>query len=355
MIEGIFFGGVLVAAWMGASEATAATVVEGYELESKVQTRSGLIERYRDAQDERYYQVKLIRREATAETLLEDHPRIQSSLLKTERGPLPPSVMTLIQDEFRRRENEALFLRGPGHEEILGFSKRVFEVNSRCSALARVHLPTPFSRPDYWILSDLLCDDPLTTKSKDRDVVGRFDQNWLSCEGTEKKVCIWNPRHEDPAMTAAAVQLTTYTSLWRADGELLISGIEAFLPPILARSWAFNSNRSLYDAEQRTLFFGSGDFPDGLDAFVVVHEWTHFLIDQLNPGLVGRDAEILHEGLSDFFASNLFGSSCFAPYEAKDYVDRTCVRNLSNNARYPDNMTAASPHESSLILSGAFR
>ncbi len=324
--------------------AQAAPELDNYLIESKVQTRSGLIERYRDKDDERFYFVKLIDPKTKAEKILEDHSRNLSSRSKTERMP-----SSFLMGETSG--SEYLVLRDGDDFKILGESRRIFEKSTPCSAIARVQLPTPLSHSNFWILNDLECADPLTTSGEKIEVLGRKDQNWLQCESSNHHFCFWKPRYKQAP--EAATQLSTYTTLWRAEGELMRSGIDAFLPKIRAKSWAFDSNRSLYDATQKMLFFGSGEHPDGLDGFVVSHEWTHFLIDELNPGLVGRSAEIIHEGLSDFFAANMFNSPCFAPFEALDYPDRKCFRNLENNFKFPDNMIGGDRHQSSLILSGA--
>jgi len=305
-------------------------------LESKVETRSGLFERFVSPQDERAFKVR------------RTDPENKVTWVEDFEGA--PGETRRVTPEFLGSSDKSLemvLIRDEGRWQLWDTSVRIFEKDN-CAALTRVEFPTPLNKPELFVLSDLVCRDPLTTESKEILVLGRNEENHVSCEGD---LCWWKARYkENPE---SAVQASVMSFLWRTDGELLLSGINAFLPKISALSWFGSSNRSLYDANQRKLFFGAGQYLDGLDGFIVAHEWTHFLIDQLNPGLVGFWGQVIHEAFADFFAANLFGSSCVAPFDAQEVKDRKCVRNLENSFKVPQDLSGRDRYQSSLILSGA--
>ncbi len=313
---------------------------EGTRLESRVQTRSGLFERFVDLNDERYFLVQLTRDGNTQ--VIKDFRKPASQDSETARvffgltgGPI---------------ESQTVMVREGSKWSILGESPRVFHL-APCGALGVFDFPTPFSQKEIFTYSSLECSDPLTTKTTKLNVVGRQHKNWLNCPQSDlDQVCLWNPRFETES--EAVVQLAAFGHLYRAQGELLLSGIDAFLPELKAESWAFDANYSSYDANEKLLLYGGGQYPDARDGFIVAHEWTHFLIDEINPGLIGYEAKALHEGLADFFAANLHNSPCIAPYDAQE-ESLECLRDLRRVLKYPEDMMGGAAHEISVIFSSA--
>src|SRR5690606_14825187 len=80
---------------------------------------------------------------------------------------------------------------------------------------------------------------------------------------------------------------------------------------------------------------------------------AHALIDQINRGLWSSDAPIIHEALADFWSSSVFNNPCYGPYDAQEFEDRKCVRDLSTQPVFPKDMTWTNPHKDSLILSSS--
>jgi len=125
------------------------------------------------------------------------------------------------------------------------------------------------------------------------------------------------------------------------------------LPTLRVNPWASQTNNSQYDAQTKTIYLGLGSIPDSHDGFIIVHEWAHFLMDEINPGLWGYDAEVFHEAIADFLATDLWNSSCFAPYDAQEVEERQCLRNVKNTLKYPDDMIWSDVHSDSRVFSGA--
>lgn len=262
---------------------------------------SGIFERYVDSDDERYY--KVIRITESGREDVEDHLEKASPSSRTLRADAQ-SIDGPLTEEILVEENEGRF-------KLLGRAAKIFDKEN-----VTVRYPTALGPQRYFSVDTV---DGLS-------VIGGLDLK---------------------------IDTAVYTFIWRAMKELGFRQIDPSLPGVTAYSFVPNRNRSFYDRSDRTLYYGGGKNPDGLDGFVVVHEWTHYLIDTLNPGWVGFDAGLLHEGLADFFAANLFNSSCFAPFDAQEQEGRNCLRQLENQNKIPDDLSGVDKHYSSLIISGA--
>jgi hypothetical protein len=314
--------------------------LQSHELETKLQTRSGLFERIVYDQDERQFDIKLTKPNGEV-VWLERHLNQKKYSGKVSRQSI---------DLFSNAGFEAVILTTEKGTQLLGLSPQRFEKD--CSATARVQLPTPFFHPDFYSLSGLSCDDKQepTSEFSWLKVLGRDAHSWLQCE-MKNNLCEWNSRY--PESSEAAAEAAALTFLWRAQGELNVNGFNAFMPKLLANAWSGPANESSYEREKKTLYYGTGKFPDALDGFIVVHEWAHSLIDQINSGFYGYQGRVLHEALADFYATHLFDSACFAPFDAQEVDGRKCVRDLENEIHFPKDLKWNDPHEDSVALSGA--
>lgn len=316
-------------------------------LESKLETRSGFLERWVYDSDERNFGVKLIKPEGEV-VWLETPARTFSINERIVREPL---------HFIDGKKYEAVVLERDQERKILGLAPRQFEAGSKkeiCSALGRANVPTPLHSSQFFPFVNLACDEskkPMT-ETKEIAVLGRDDRSWVNCKmagDVFSRLCQWVHRY--PSEPEAAAQVATYSFLWRARGELFFNGLDAFMPKLTGKSWAFNSDRSVYDAVTKTLFYGSGAFPDGLDGFVVIHEWGHALLDHLNPGMWGYESQVIHEGIADYIPQHIFKDPCFAPFDAQEIPNRICVRQASGGLTHKD-MHWDDPHHDSQVLSG---
>jgi hypothetical protein len=309
------------------------------QLESQVSLPWGHFERWRHEQDETWFEVRFRASEGQTEKIV-------------ERSGHVPGVTSRIQ-AFGIFKDSADFVwigrRVGALAEVLGSRLLRYDwanYQPPCSALALLNLPTPLDKTNLFWFSNLNCASYWRTETLGLVVKGKEQENYLDCHPLEP--CLWQPQG-----SAGLRQQTAFGAAWRAEQELLVHSIKTPLPQLNVRSWAFEANRSFYDVERKTIFFGSGEYPDALDGFVVAHEWAHFLIDHINPGLIGQDAHILHEAIADFYAAAIWNDSCFAPYDAQELDQRDCVRQLANQHRYPEDFSPSNRHYSSQIVSGA--
>lgn len=280
-------------------------------LEARLESPRGYFERFVDSKDERIFQVNL--RTPDGELLvLEDHHAHPPSPYRNSLGKIQA------------------FAPAPR-----------FIHKSSSLQIAGVHSPTPLDSIDYFFY-------PSPTAFK---IFGKYNRSWLSCALQWGPICLLAPAW--PIKMEANVELSVGVFLQMISTKFKELNLNAHMPLINAYSWASDHNQSFYDRFAGYLYFGGGNYPDGLDGFVVIHEWAHALIDSLNPGLAGFDAALIHEGIADYIASDFFDSPCFAPYDALEVSNRVCVRNILNQNRMPDDLSAADKHYSSLIVSGA--
>jgi hypothetical protein len=316
-------------------------------LESQLRTPSGLIERYKDQNDERRFGVKLIRKDKS-EVWLEEFAPQTTEKIKREKLML-----------FSGGVYDSIILESDGEKKAIGLSLRQFDKSSKlkkeygCFALSGLAFPTPLNEESYFFLHSLKCSpdsfEPLSEFSFAK-VVGSQEKTWIKCQKIWG-ICYWGFDYNDKPEAAAQNSALNFLSLIKS--QLDFYRIKPFVKKTKIYTRAFNSNRSFYNAESRTAFFGTGDFDDSLDGFIVVHEWSHSLIDDLNPGLWGYSSQVVHEALSDYMASQLYDNFCFAPWEAKEFENKECLRNLKNDLSFPEDMTWDDSHADSLILSGA--
>jgi len=323
-------------------------VVSDLERESQLQTPTGTLERWTNPQDEREFGVRLTREDGTwfwLENPVAHAPRDLSKVIRRNTQNIWTGESSQLQ--------EVILVRPDGTEKTLGYADRRFD--KECSALTQVKTPTALeSLAVPVLLRPVLCSEknlPIAA-TKNFSVVGKNLMNWVHCTspaaGIIPQFCIWNPDGDE-----GRVQLAATYFLNRIRSDLGFNRLHPLTAPLEVHSWASESNRSVYDAETRILSLGQGKFLDGLDGFVVVHEWSHSLIDDLNKGFYGYEARFIHEAVADYVAAQLFKSPCFAPYDAQEVLARRCIRNLANDRKYPTDMTGENAHEDSQILSGA--
>ncbi|MDB5038199.1 MAG: hypothetical protein JWQ35_1727 [Bacteriovoracaceae bacterium] len=311
-------------------------------LESQLKTPSGLIERSSSKKDEREFSVKLTREDGSIEWL--ELPA-EKNFSTDER---------VLRNSFAG-SNESVMTESFGRKNLIGIAPRIFESEGSadedsCEAIARINFPTPLSSFADLLISNLKCANKIPqTETATLNVLGKENKSWTICDANQAS-CLWNS--EFLKQPEATVQASVLGFLWTAQKELALLHLNPEMKSLTAKSWAAYSDKSTYDATKRTLFYGAGNFLDGRDGFVVVHEWAHALIDDLNPGLWGAEALVIHEAVADFMAAETFDSPCFAPYDAREVPNRKCVRNLVNNKKYPEDLHGE-PHEDSLFLSGA--
>lgn len=313
------------------------TMADSEKLESRFWNKLERMERVIYDDDERNFGVRLVKSDKTYEWL--ERPQ-ESSL---EGRILREKLRTLTNGAY-----EGVYFQSDKGVEFLGISPRQYSSDYSCRALARIYEPTPLSQFKFYSLGGLLCGPFLTTRSKAFEVMGRDDQDYARCSNPSRCSWTYSWKTEPEAQT----QVAAFTFLNLVKGRLFEEGIHIPMKALSAESWAFESNRSLYDAEIRTFFFGSGNYLDALDGFVVVHEWGHAAVDDLNPGLWGYESQVIHEALADFTSSFIFNDSCLAPFDAQE-SGQLCLRDLSQRKVFPFEMTWMDPHRDSLILSSA--
>jgi len=319
-------------------------------LESKLQTPSGLIERFKSSDDESRFSVKL----TSSDEKKPDEKKVEwleTPPTQNQSLRIPGKIIR----EVSGRGEMVIFQRSDGSKAELGFSARQFDLFN-CSAHSRVQFPTPLDNYSEFDLANMKCDEadqnqktPIT-EFQSIKVVGEKDQSWVKCHSFNEK-CEWDSIYDSEPQ--ASIQTSTTTFLWKANQMLSDFKLNAFLPDVLTKAQAWTSDRSMYDANLKTLYFGMGKFPDGRDGFVVIHEWTHSLIDTMNPKIWGYQGGVMHEAVADFVASNYFGEPCFAPYDAQEVPNRKCLRDLQTLKIYPQDMHWDDKHYDSIVLSGA--
>lgn len=90
-----------------------------------------------------------------------------------------------------------------------------------------------------------------------------------------------------------------------------------------------------------------GEGPNGedlsLDASILYHEYTHYVIQTVNPDLAEArtlEAAALNEALADYGAATLTGDPASAPFLAPLVVDRPSLRDLTSRRHYPEDTAA---------------
>ncbi|HEX8407902.1 MAG TPA: proprotein convertase P-domain-containing protein [Thermoanaerobaculia bacterium] len=131
-----------------------------------------------------------------------------------------------------------------------------------------------------------------------------------------------------------------------------------------------------------TLFYGEGGTDDAEDADLVVHEYTHALMEWISPGTwggsFGSESRAIAEAVSDYFAFSAHYDArkrsgrdpfCFADWDARCWLDATsercgyapgsdCLRRLDSPrtmADYSRGDSSGVEHLNSAILSSALR
>jgi len=118
-------------------------------------------------------------------------------------------------------------------------------------------------------------------------------------------------------------------------------------------------DNAYYDPSTGQIYFGDGSYPsspDGLrdlakEVDVVVHEFTHAVIDEYHPQMFGSEGLALHEGYADYFACSLFGDPDMGEYVVPTSEKDGMIRNCDNDIRYSE--TSTEPHDRGRAWAGA--
>ncbi len=297
-------------------------------LEASLHTASGVLERWVNPADEREYRVVLKR--AEFEEVVED-------LILTRKAP---------------HQDGKSMIFNPSRQ----FAPRVYDL---CQAQSMVSFPNPRFSPIEIQLVDLECNEPAInpqsgcyqesaqTNSARIQVFGKDRRDWVDCDWNYP-LCFWNDETEGSRLQRNIMTFVTW-----AAGIFQNQSLIPKMPKIFAYSFDTATDRSQYSADSRTLSFGGGAFLDADDASIVLHEWIHAVVDDLNPRLWGYESSVLHEALADFFSASLLNDSCIGAYDAQErQID--CVRQISNTKTFDKDFQGRNRHLDSLPLSGAF-
>ncbi len=330
---------------MFAALALLALVVQsqGFVLESKVKTATGVYERFVDSSNEKRFKVRWTRMNGTSEWIVDAINR--SSTVVTRRpilGIMASSYEDVVEKDLRT-----------GSERLLGRAKRVFRLSDTCNAVVFLGTPTVASPSWFQNLRNLNCDSTGHPQISNISAVINTQEHPLTvqCHFPIAGFCLWVSDSKTSEVNKG--QLLSVTALQKMDEFMRGARIRTFLPTLKIEPWAMNTDNSQYDAQTKTIYLGLGHYPDSHDGFVIAHEWAHFLIDELNPGLWGYDAEVFHEAIADFLSTDLWNNPCFAPYDAQEKEGRDCLRRMDQKLRYPQDMVWSNPHLDSRIFSSA--
>ena len=114
-----------------------------------------------------------------------------------------------------------------------------------------------------------------------------------------------------------------------------------------------NYDNAYYSGSTGHIYFGDGSGPpSGLEDLskeldVVIHEFTHAVIDEYHPGINGSDGGALHEGTADYFACSLTNDSVLGEYVSPGPGG---IRDANNTEKYPG---SGGVHNRGKIWSGA--
>jgi hypothetical protein len=316
---------------------------QSFVLESKVKTATGTYERFVDSSNERRFKVRWTRTNGSSEWIVDARNKTPEVVI---RRPILGLMAAGYEDVIERN------LR-TGSERWLGRAKRIFKLSDGCSAVIFLGTPTVASPSWFQNMKNLNCDSTGHPQISNLSVAINTQDHPLTveCNLPFPGFCLWVSDSKTSEVNKG--QLLSLTTLQRLEEFMRGARIKTALPTLNVEPWAMNTNNSQYDALTRTIYLGLGEYPDSHDGFVVAHEWAHFLIDELNPGLWGYDAEVFHEAIADFLSTDLWNNPCFAPYDAREQEGRDCLRRLNQQLKYPDDMVWSNPHLDSRVFSSA--
>jgi Zn-dependent metalloprotease len=115
-------------------------------------------------------------------------------------------------------------------------------------------------------------------------------------------------------------------------------------------------DNAYYDPATGGLYFGDGGGRERMndlarEAAVVYHEYTHVVLDRINPHLKGDEADALHEGYADYFACSMTDDAQIGEWVVARRGEPH-LRDLSNGKTYPHDLKGEA-HADGEIWSGA--
>lgn len=98
-------------------------------------------------------------------------------------------------------------------------------------------------------------------------------------------------------------------------------------------------DNAYYDPSTNGIYIGDGGGAGRLndlakEAAVIYHEYTHAVLDHINPHLKGSQADALHEGYADYFGCSLTDDAQIGEYVVAP-TGEPHLRDLTNRKRYP--------------------
>jgi Zn-dependent metalloprotease len=115
-------------------------------------------------------------------------------------------------------------------------------------------------------------------------------------------------------------------------------------------------DNAYYDPATNGLYFGDGAGAGRLndlakEAAVVYHEYTHSVLDFVNPELKGEEADALHEGYADYFGCSLTDDAQIGEWVVAPRGEPH-LRDLTSDKKYPHDLEGEA-HADGEIWSGA--
>ncbi|MCX6354660.1 MAG: hypothetical protein NTZ78_07150 [Candidatus Aureabacteria bacterium] len=115
-------------------------------------------------------------------------------------------------------------------------------------------------------------------------------------------------------------------------------------------------DNAYYDPATNGIYLGDGGGTSRLndlakEAAVIYHEFTHAVLDHVNPHLKGAEADALHEGYADYFGCSLTDDAQIGEWVVAS-IGEPHLRDLGNRKRYPRDLEGEA-HADGEIWGGA--
>ncbi len=281
-----------------------------WQLESQIRFNHRQLERWVNPDNEDHFKV-----------LEKRKPEDLSLVLELENPDLPLLKQAVPNNERAKRQ------------------RRFYNQDRLCQAHTRQAFPDPFASPRDRIVDSLPCHDftphPQSGASIEWPTTKIAPLRWMNdtqlpCD-PQHALCHWNFNLN----SLESLILQIVMSFQEIRQFLSRAQIHFEQIPITTIAFRDQGNRSYYDADHRQLVFGAGSLPDAMDASIILHEWFHSVIDDLNPQLWGEQAYLLHEALSDFFSASLLKTPCFGHFDAHDLSDDSSLSSLPTHFELP--------------------
>jgi hypothetical protein len=114
------------------------------------------------------------------------------------------------------------------------------------------------------------------------------------------------------------------------------------------------ADNSFFSPDTKGVYFGSGGIPDAEDADIIIHEYSHAIIDEIAnlSGGYGTETAALHEGIADYLTASYFNNALIGEHDSSAYTENGFMRRVDLNLVYPKDYKEDSHHDGQ-IISGA--